>query len=160
MNYKEIANRFTGFSTPIFGIQWTPKPLDIEIARTVINYLEDKRVLYNSYELENPYHCLQSVIKIREFLTEQLNNVERNSNIDAILRGMRTACRKLTDVSSKVFRDNSNERLQWKGDEIEFYSAVGILRGTMGVLIGKLLIMHGLDCEDVLLQIVPLSENE
>jgi len=45
------------------------------------------------------------------------------------------------------------------GLSMEFYSGIGELRGTMGSLTGKLLVMFGIDCESDLLRIIPL-ENE
>lgn len=54
IKFSEIANRLTGFSTPIFGLQWTPAKLDQDVAREVIVFLEDKRSLYSPYEAETP----------------------------------------------------------------------------------------------------------
>jgi hypothetical protein len=42
------------------------------VARRVISYLEDRRVLYNPTELEVPQHCIQSVLDIRHFLSHEL----------------------------------------------------------------------------------------
>jgi hypothetical protein len=54
MKWKEIANRLNGFSIASVGVQWTPKPTDSEVARRVIRFLEDRRVLYNDYAWEVP----------------------------------------------------------------------------------------------------------
>ena len=48
------------------------------VARKVITFLEDRRVLFVVYELESPSHCAESIVKIREFLTEQLLNFRLN----------------------------------------------------------------------------------
>ena len=67
MTFKEIANKLTGFSIPIFGVSWTPAKLEIEVTKKIITFLEDKRVLYVVYELESPEHCITSIIQIRNF---------------------------------------------------------------------------------------------
>ena len=67
MKFKQIINRLTGFSTPVFGVSWSPPQSHIDVARSVIIFLEDRRVLYNPYELEVPQHCIHSVIEIRRF---------------------------------------------------------------------------------------------
>jgi hypothetical protein len=69
MRFSEIANRVTGFSTPVFGIQWTPPRLDREVAERVIVFLEDRRVLYEAMEAAMPEYCVNSVLEIRAFLT-------------------------------------------------------------------------------------------
>ena len=50
MKFSEIAGRLSGFSTPIFGVQWEPPVIDRDVARRVISFLEDRRVLYDPYE--------------------------------------------------------------------------------------------------------------
>lgn len=164
MTYKEIASKITGFSCPIFGISWNPPKLEIETASKIITFLEDRRVLYNPYELEEPSHCQESVIRIREFLTEQLYNTYKDSELGKIIRGMRSACRKFLDSTQKSPFRKEIERGTGihlsMGMTMEFYSGIGELRGTIGILIGKLLVMFGLDCENDLLKIIPLeTEN-
>jgi hypothetical protein len=72
MKWKGAANRLNGLSIASLGVQWSPKPTDSEVARRVIRFLEDRRVLYNDYAFEEPGHCIQSVVEIRRFLTEEM----------------------------------------------------------------------------------------
>ena len=52
--FTEIANRITGISTPVFGVSWNPPTLDSDIAKKLLTFFEDRRVLYRSpYHLEN-----------------------------------------------------------------------------------------------------------
>jgi hypothetical protein len=163
MTYKEIASKITGFSCPIFGVSWNPPKLEIETASKIITFLEDRRVLFNPYELEEPSHCQESVIRIREFLTEQLYNMDKDSELGKIIRGMRSACRKFLDSTQKSpFRKEIERGIGIHlsmGMTMEFYSGIGELRGTMGILIGKLLVMFGLNCESDLLKIIPLDTD-
>ncbi len=54
MRFSEIANRLTGFSTPIGGLSWQPATLDVEVARRVLIFLEDRKVLYDPLEERCP----------------------------------------------------------------------------------------------------------
>jgi hypothetical protein len=52
MKFKEIVNRLSSITMPIFGVSWKPKMPDVTVARRVIRYLEDRRVLYVPYDVE------------------------------------------------------------------------------------------------------------
>ncbi len=45
-------------------------------ARHVLAYLEDRRVLYAPWNLEIPEHCIDSILEIRHFLTDQLGHLD------------------------------------------------------------------------------------
>ena len=92
MKFAEIAARLNGFSTPIFGVQWQPPTVDVDVARRIITFLEDRRVLYSSYTNEVPEQCVQSVLQIRAFLTEVLGNGGIAKELAAPLRLMRGHC--------------------------------------------------------------------
>lgn len=162
MTYKEIASIITGISFPLFGISWNPTQPDIAIAKQLITYLEDRRVLYNAYQLENPEYCYQSVIEIRAFLTEKLIEVRRGSELDQIMRGMRAACRNVLDSTTHIY--NIQERLKDRhlhtSDQIGFFSAIGVFRGNMGILIAQTAIMYGIDFEQNLMSIIPTNMRE
>ena len=61
MKFKEIVNRLTGFSIPVFGVSWNPPEPEVAVARRVLAFLEDRRVLFNPYHLEVEYQCIDSV---------------------------------------------------------------------------------------------------
>jgi len=161
MTFKEIANKLTGFSIPIFGISWTPAKLEIEIAKKVITFLEDKRVLYVVYELESPQHCITSIIQIREFLTTQIFDLDEKSDLANILRAMRSACRKFLDsVQGQYYFNKGQGRIDRNlgmGEQIHFYNAMGELRATVGIFIAKIIVMHGLSFEGDLINIIPFE---
>jgi len=54
MRPSEIAKRLTGISTPFGGVSWVAPEAEVAVARRVIRFLEDRRVLYNPSELEQP----------------------------------------------------------------------------------------------------------
>ncbi|MFT3981184.1 MAG: hypothetical protein QM687_11985 [Ferruginibacter sp.] len=161
MTFKEIANKLTGFSIPIFGVSWTPAKLEIDVAKKVITFLEDRRVLYVVYELESPQHCLSSILQIREFLTTQMFDLSDKSELANILRSMRSACRKFLDsVQGQYYFNKGRGRIDHDlgmGGQIHFYNAMGELRAIMGILLAKIIVMHGLNFEGELLNIIPFE---
>ncbi|WP_157661795.1 DUF6650 family protein [Burkholderia ubonensis] len=84
----EIVSRITGFSVPVFGIQWNPSETERAVARRVLTFLEDRRVLYSPSEMEVPSHCVESVQRIREFLTSELGKLDAAADIAVSLRAI------------------------------------------------------------------------
>lgn len=85
MTFTEIAHRLTGISSPFFGVSWVPPEADVTIAQRVLVFLEDRRVLFAPTEMEAPDHCIQSVLAIRAFVTEQLSSLDPGHDLAAIL---------------------------------------------------------------------------
>jgi hypothetical protein len=163
LKFKQIINRLTGFSTPVFGISWNPPQSHITVARSVITFLEDRRVLYNPYDMEVAAHCIHSVIEIRHFLTAQIDDLADDDGICQNLRAMRAACRKFLDtVNEGDGRRPIKGILRFDGGGVSswiFNSALGELRGVIGVHLAALAVQHGLDVEGDLSTILPAEDN-
>lgn len=130
MNFKDIAKRITGISTPIFGVSWNPEKTERDIARQVIAYLEDRRVLYNPYDMECPDYCVQSVLQIREFLTSKIGETPEKTELSNSLRAMRASCRKfLNDTDDPHIVNRGFQMRSYTG--WVFLSALGELRGVL-----------------------------
>lgn len=112
MKFEDIVKRLTGISTPFFGVSWNPPEAERDIARRIIAFMEDRRVLYAPSEMEVPQHCVDSVIHIREFLTDEIGKLETDKEIAKSLRAMRAACRKFL---SRVGGDKKGEILMYGG---------------------------------------------
>lgn len=156
MKFKETLSRITGFSVPIFGVQWNPPEADQAIARRVIGFLEDRRILYVPSEMEVPSHGVQSVLRIREFLTDELGKLTGDSQLAQSLRAMRAACRKFLDTvgpEDGTIVSHAFDRGHYAG--WEFNQALGEMRGVFGIYIAILAATHGLDIEPGLSSIVP-----
>ena len=54
VTFKTIAKSLTGISTPVFGVSWNPPKTEREIARQLLVLLEDRRALYNPFDIEMP----------------------------------------------------------------------------------------------------------
>ncbi len=74
MKFTEVAARLNGFSTPIFGVCWTPPTADVTVARSVLAFIEARRVLFAHYSNELPQECVDSVLAIRDRLTEVIGS--------------------------------------------------------------------------------------
>lgn len=160
MKFTEIARRITGFSVPVFGVSWNPPEPEIAAARRVLSFLEDRRVLYNPYDLEVTDHCIQSVGEIRRFLTDEIGRLPSDSRLAEHLRGIRAACRKVFDNMSPVGRPGRILRPHWPGPlESEFFTQLGELRGTIGHHIAAIAAMHGLDVEGQLAGVLPARDE-
>lgn len=157
MKWKEAANRLNGLSIASVGVQWTPKPMDSEVARRLIRFLEGRRVLYNDYAFEEPGHCVQSVLDIRRFLTEEITRLTDESDLLTPLRVMRAACRKFLD-SMQQDRDR-RIRLHPGMDSFGFYSALGELRGAIGPQVAVLAASYKIDVENDLARTLPVQDQ-
>jgi hypothetical protein len=158
MKWKEAANRLNGISIASVGVQWTPKQTDSEVARRVIRYLEDRRVLYNDFAFEEPSHCIDSVLQIRGFLTEEIGRLADGSDLLGPLRVMRAACRKFMDRMQQ--EGGRHVRLHFGSDAFGFYSALGEFRGGIGPQVALLAVSYKIDVEDDLARTLPLQDRE
>lgn len=161
MKFREILSRLTGLSVPVFGVQWNPPEAECVAARRVLAFLEDRRVLYVPSEMEVPHHCVESVLRIREFLTVELGKLDKKQRLAQILEAMRAACRKFLATVQGIDR----QIIQFGAEQGHFASwifngAVGELRGVFGIHIASLAAIYGLDVEDELASILPAGSDD
>jgi hypothetical protein len=159
MKFKEILNRITGFSFPIFGVSWNPPELEVTKARRVITFLEDRRVLFYPRHAESFDYATQSVLEIRHFLTEEISSLSTDSELTQSLRAMRAACRKFLDATDvRNERDRSYRRFPYSSSD-DYFTALGELRATFGILLASIAAKYGLDIEDALAELLPAKEE-
>jgi hypothetical protein len=158
VKFDEITSRITGPSCPIFGVSWTPPEPDRKVAGRVIAFLEDRRVLYSPSELEIPHHCVDSVLQIREYLTHELQGLDRDTPLAATLRALRAACRKFLDTIGPL--DHRYGPIDHGYHGWVFITALGELRGSFGIHLATLATSYGLDMEDQLASILPASPDD
>ncbi len=155
----------TGFSTPFFGVSWNPPAADRDVARRVLAFLEDRRVLYSPYEVELAEHCVMSVIDIRRFLTDVIGHGGVADELATALRAMRGACREfLTELQIEVDDDRSglvdSRGRRFRGyqnglQDFMLNQALGRLRGVFGMYVAQIAVAYGIDIEDGLVSILP-----
>ena len=158
MKFKEILGRITGFSVPIFGVSWNPPEVESVVARRVLTFLEDRRVLYNPYHLEVADQCAHSVLEIRRVLTAEIGNLASDSKLTDHLRGIRAACRKFLNETGR-----GQDRVlhpRWPGPfEAEFFTNLGELRARIGLHVAAVAVMYGLDVEGDLADTLPQTDE-
>jgi len=160
VKFREIASRLTGISSPIFGVSWTPPAAEVTVARRVIAFLEDRRVLYTDDSMEVPDHCFASVIEIRRYLTTEIQQLP-DGELCSSLRALRAACRKFLgegDIQDGIVVRYGHHHGHWAS--WRFGSSLGELRGVFGIHIARLAAQHGLDVEDDLARILPAGDAE
>lgn len=155
MQFKELVNRLTGISCPVFGISWNPPELERSIARQIIIYLEARRVLYLDLDYESLNPCIISVTEIRNYLTSELSKVDEKSKLDEWIRAMRTACNQFLNRCRDDNNFRKNAYYPGSFEYLIFVTAVGELRGTFGVMIGQIAKAYGIDVQDELASIIP-----
>lgn len=162
MKASEAARRLTGISCPIFGVTWDPGVAKVTFARRVLTYLEDRRVLFVPWDMEVPEHCVQSILDIRRFLTDQLGHLDdKEEDIAPHLRAMRASCRQFLDVTSALMDDPMGLRPFMPGTPVwMFNDALGELRGVFGIHVAQLSAKFGVDIEDDLATILPAPADD
>jgi hypothetical protein len=163
--FQSLANRITGFSIPLFGVQWNPPAPERETVRKLLRFLEDRRALYVDHWVEIPSQVTHSVLEIRQELTRTLQTLPDNSNAVAPIRAMRAACRKFFTEPRPDFRNlagRHHPRSHRMDDDEDpgFFVALGELRATFGVQIAALAVAYGIDVEDELASILPVEDGE
>lgn len=164
--FKEIARRITGFSTPVFGLQWQPPESERERIRTLLTFLEDRRVLYVPHHLEVLHQVDESVLQIRNELTKTLQALPEDSQTNGPVRTMRSACRRFLQEPHPVFCNLPGAKggeMGWRTQNREegtpgFFVALGELRSVFGVNIALLSVCYGIDLEDDLAAILPAQD--
>jgi hypothetical protein len=155
MKWQEIAARVTSLGFLGASVGWKPPVPDVTRARAIIAHLEDRRILYYPEQARYPVVCLDSVNRLRTFLTEQLSEKgPPGAELATILRAMRAACRKFTDRLEPHARAGELPDM----DPVMVSQYVGELRGDFGWLIGALAARYRLDVEDHLASIIPETD--
>jgi hypothetical protein len=139
----------------------------------MISFLEDRRVLYEPYEVEVPENCIGSIMRIRDFLTSLLGEQAMGKDLTDSFRSMRAACRKfMTVVDARTggagrligVLDSETGTLTSvpppgiSMNDLDFNQALGELRGVFGIHVGLLAMKYGLDIEDDLASILPIED--
>ncbi|MBA7647738.1 hypothetical protein ES703_55517 [subsurface metagenome] len=153
VTFKRIAKSLTGISTPFFGLSWNPPESDRAIVRKLIMFLEDRRVLYNPYNIETPMFVAQSLLEIRKELTDTLQKIGDNSDISPHLRAMRAASR-------KYLNETDDQKPRFHSRDFEVFAAFGELRAVFGIHIAQLCVKYGIGMEQELASILPMVDDK
>jgi hypothetical protein len=148
VKFKELAARLSGVQIPVFGVQWTPPEPERKVIREVLTFLEDRRALYNDFAHEIDHEVVQSVMEIRQVLTDAIARLPEGSPAIPALRAMRAAAREYLDRSHHV------------PHRFGFMVELGRLRTLFGLQVAYLAIEYGFDVEHELAAIIPPELRE
>ncbi len=163
MKASEIAARVNGISTPFGGISWVPAVADVQVARRVIAFVEVRRVLFGTYANEVPDQCVQSVIEIRDFLTEVIGAGGVADELEQPLRLARGFCVRFLDrvgATERSLPNNAGERhlftrTDWRMHDYWFGEALGELRAGVAIQVGVIAARYKLSVDDDLASMLP-----
>jgi hypothetical protein len=146
-----VRYRLTGISN--WGAQWEKKDDDRELARRVLNLLADRRMLWRDYTLEVEEHCVQSAAETRRRLGAVLDSPEITDQLNQRVRALQAAFRAFMDEVGPQDDLHGHHRGGYGTDPLSV--ALGCLRGVVGLLVGELASVYGLEITDDLALIVP-----
>jgi hypothetical protein len=144
--------RLTGFNAFGVGVEWDLVPSDAELARGVLAFLEDRRILWEDMRYEVEHECLLSAEKAREYLT----GVIQTPGIGATLSNILAEIRQLfTAFTMRSRRHEFLGRGPYGPDELSL--SLGELRAAVGDRIAALCFEYNLELGPNLHSIVPDS---
>lgn len=148
LSYKSLISRLTGISTPIGGITWNPTKAEVDIAKELLFYLEDRRFLYTPFESEDYRYVVDSVLQTRKKLSTLIPDTDNASVLNQSIVSMRAACRIFLD---KV-KSSESQTVQLG---FSFILALGELRAQFGLAIARFSLAYCLNLPDALVDILP-----
>jgi hypothetical protein len=147
----------TGIGGFGFSINWEKVPGDEDIAREVITFLEDRRLLFGKRHSEDEMHCVMSANEIRHFLTHELSQAKAGKSLAQSLRAIRVALRAFVDAAGSGAR---NFRYRSGVMTDEFSLALGELRSRVGLQVAVIADQYDIEVEDGLAQILPPAVDD
>ena len=85
--------RLTGVEAYGLAAQWEFTDDDRDVARELILFLEDRRLLFGLRHLEDERDCIRSAMEIRREMGRLLVRATQGKQLEASLRAIQAACR-------------------------------------------------------------------
>lgn len=158
--YGDLLKRITGVYTPIFGVSWYPAQQERDIAIKLITFLEDKPALYNPIKDEFPEYVIISILQICERINQDMQLLDRSSELSKTLAEMGRICRAFLVQNQKLnFNLPLRDETEYKNFEI-YKESLKKFRKDFGIHITILSIKYGIDLADELNSILPNTLNK
>lgn len=157
MTFAEIASRLNSIGTPFFSVGWVPSKPEGEVARRVIRFLEDRRMLFNPFAVEEPAHCVESVLQIRPAITSAMSEIPESSELFRHLAAIRNACRNFLDSTHISSAEKIDFRDRYSLHSSMFFMALGELRAAIGQQVALIAVKWEIDVEHDLASVLPLG---
>lgn len=165
---KDMLNRITGVSTPLFGISWNPPASDRDAVRKFLAFLEDRRALFNPHPAEVEDYVISSIHMIRAECTTAVGTLAHDAPGAKHVRAIGAACRRFLDEPYPTFDDIMERRREPDFDQDEahgrlrqgthpaaFFTALGEFRAFVGAQIALLSALYEVDVYGDLVRILP-----
>jgi hypothetical protein len=147
-----MTYRPTGVGAFGFSLNWDKVPGDEEVARRVVAFLEDRRLLFGDRHAEDELDCVHSAIEIRHFLTEELTRAKPGHSLAESLRAMRTAARAFVETAGPGARNFGYH----DGAMTDRFSlALGELSSLVGIHLAVIADQYNIEVEPELARILP-----
>lgn len=138
-------------------------PTERATAERLLHFLADRRVLFAPFEMEDPNHCVQSVLEIRRFLTELLMDWPQDTALRHHVTSVRAACREFidsvggpsTEASRSLWRPSRSHAPFAPGSPGVWIDALGRFRTHVGYHVAAVIHAYDLMVEDQLGVILP-----
>lgn len=159
--------RVSSVTTPVGGLSWTPSPSEREELRKLVVFLEDRRALFDPYNIEATVLVEHSVQEIRAELTKVLQTIGETSRAGEPLRTMRTACQRYLS-RAPAFRDEPywhrrpryHDGPRFDEPDGDFIMALGELRGVFGTCLGQIASSYEIEVHGQLAELLPGREED
>ena len=147
--------RVSGGSVSILGfaIDWERTDGDERIARYVVGFLEDRRLLFGDRHFEDEGHCVASALECRALLTRQLAEAGLGRELEAALKAMRASFRQFVERGGPYGRNFQRHGHMYEADP--FSLALGDLRAQVGEQLARIAWRYVLEIDDTLAAILP-----
>ncbi|PZS29481.1 MAG: hypothetical protein DLM61_12840 [Pseudonocardiales bacterium] len=145
------------FSVLGIGINWERAPGDERIARAVIIFLEDRRLLFGSRHIEDQAHCVSSALECRTFFTKEIAEAEPGKPLETTLKSMRAAFRQFVERGGPHGRNFQYHRSMSEADP--FSLALGDLRTQVGEQLARIAWRYDIEIDDELARILPPEDD-
>ncbi|MES0117933.1 hypothetical protein NKK52_18375 [Mesorhizobium sp. C277A] len=170
-SFDAIRSRLTGIGFLSISASWNPPVAQRTVILRLFNFLENRRVLYVPMHFEVPDQVDQSVIQIRNELTQILNDLPEHSPAARRVRHLRTASRRFLEDALPDYRNiayrlrndvDSGSSIRWHDHGYRpltpgYFVALGELRAIFGLQLSALAAEFEIDVEQDLTSIFPVA---
>ena len=111
-------------------------------------------------EAETPHHAIASILRIREYLTELLQQLPEHSNLAPNLRALRSGAREFLTRLERRGANPDDMRSYGHWASWEFLDALGRLRGGFGMHLAVIAERYDCVVPQSLMTILPPVVND
>ena len=129
---------------------------EVQKAKDLLDFLDNRRVFYNKSDDEIPSHVLRSIQEVRKELLRKKSQIPETflaDKIDKMLKGLRQFLDTLFDVDLNTLKCNSND-----SDWIRFDTSINAMRKVFGVLILEISKHFQIPVGSDLEKIIPINQ--